>query len=134
MLLRRASCLAVIACIAVLTAGCDPATEPAARATAGAFADALVADNAAAACRLLAPGTKAELEQSSGNPCPAAILAEDLPAPGDMGDSASFGTMAKVTFAEDTVFVAAFRGVWKVVAAGCSPVPGHPYDCQLQGG
>ncbi len=134
MRLRSGSGLALLACIAVFSTGCDSATEPAARAVAGAFADALAASNGSAACQLLAPATKAELEQSAGKACPAAILEEDVPALGAVEDSAAFGTMAKVTFAEDTVFVTAFKGDWKVMAAGCSPVPGHPYDCLLRGG
>jgi hypothetical protein len=42
--------------------------------------------------------------------------------------------MTQVRFAQDTIFLARFQSGWKVMAAGCSPVPGHPYDCRLQGG
>jgi hypothetical protein len=32
------------------------------------------------------------------------------------------------------VFLAAFPGGWRVVAAGCTPRGDRPYDCTLQGG
>ena len=129
-------CLTLVAAALLLSLcnGCSSQNEPAARGVAVAFSLALAADDGAAACRLLAPGTKAELEKSSGKACPPAIVEEDLPEPGAEEGSTSFGTMAKVTFAGDTVFVTEFMRGWRVMAAGCSPVPGYPYDCQLQGG
>jgi hypothetical protein len=72
--------------------------------------------------------------QSERQPCAAAILSEKLPDPGSVERSSVFGTMAQVTFRSDTMFVARFKSGWKVMAAGCKPVPGHPYDCKLQGG
>jgi hypothetical protein len=86
------------------------------------------------ACALLAPETKGELEQSAGKPCPAALADEALPDPGPARRSVEYGTMTQVRYQEDTVFLARFQSGWKVMAAGCSPVLGHPYDCRLQGG
>ena len=126
--------LAVAAVVAVLTSGCDAQTAPAARAVADDFADAVSTDNGRIACVLLAPETRSQLEQSSGKPCASAIIEEDLPDPGAVEGSSSYGTMAEVTFAADTMFVTEFRSGWKVMAAGCAPVPGRPYNCQLQGG
>ena len=133
-LLNRGSGLLIAAFPVIFCCGCGAQNEPAASAIADAFADALAADDGAAACRLLAPGTRAELEQDSAKDCAAAILEEDLPDAGAADGSASFDTMAKVTFARDTIFVTEFKSGWKVMAAGCSPVPGHPFDCRLQGG
>jgi hypothetical protein len=119
----------------LMCTGCAEQNEPAARAAAESFADDLASDDGAGACRALAPATRAALEQSSGRPCAAAIVEEELPDPGAAGRSASFGTMAKVDFAADTMFVTEFSDGWKVMAAGCSPAPGdRPYDCSLQGG
>ena len=119
----------------LMCTGCAEQNEPAARAAAEIFAINLASDDGAGACRALAPATRAALVQSSGRPCAAAIMEEKLPDPGAAGRSASFGTMAKVDFAADTLFVAEFSDGWKVVAAGCSPAPGdRPYDCSLQGG
>ena len=119
----------------LMCTGCAEQNEPAARAAAEIFADDLASDDGAGACRALAPATRAALEQSSGKPCAVAIVEEELPDPGVAGRSASFGTMAKVDFAADTMFVTEFSDGWKVMAAGCSPAPGdRPYDCSLQGG
>jgi hypothetical protein len=57
-----------------------------------------------------------------------------VPAAGAVENTDAFGTMAQVRFAQDTMFLAEFKDGWKVMAAGCAPEPGHPYDCQLQGG
>jgi hypothetical protein len=104
------------------------------RAAAVQFTRALSAGDDAGACSLLATETKAQLEQAAGKPCAEAIAEEDLTGADAVEDVATFGTMAQVRFAGDTVFVAQFSGGWKVFAAGCSPVPGKPYDCRLQGG
>jgi hypothetical protein len=114
--------------------GCAARAEPAAQEAAAGFTRAVAAKDGARACQLLAPATRSELEQSAGQGCPRAILDEDLPRAGAVGGFATFGTMAQVRFTRDVMFVSEFRGGWKVVAAGCSPVPGHPYDCRLQGG
>jgi len=42
--------------------------------------------------------------------------------------------MAQVRFTGDTLFLSEFRGRWKVLAAGCSPMPRAPYDCSVKGG
>jgi hypothetical protein len=113
--------------------GCGASSAPAAGVGAR-FYRAVNAADWVAACRLLAPETKAQIEQSAGTACPAALADEELPNPGPMGTSVSFGTMTQVRFGQDTVFLARFQSGWKVMAAGCSPVPGHPYACRLQGG
>jgi hypothetical protein len=120
---RSAAGVAAVAVVAVLMSGCDAQAEPAARAVAEGFVRAVAAHRGATACALLAPETRSQLEQSAGMGCAAAILEEGLPQVGVVEDSVSFGTI-----------VAEFPGGWKVMAAGCSPVPGHPYDCRLQGG
>lgn len=101
---------------------------------AGEFAQALSAEKGQDACRLLAPETRSQLVQAAGEPCASAILEEELPEPGPVERSSSFGTMAEIAYAADTMFLTEFPGGWKVMAAGCAPVPGHPYDCRLQGG
>jgi hypothetical protein len=129
---RSALLLAVVAVVSS-TAACQSSADPRPRDVASAFQRAVEAADGAAGCDLLAPGTKSELEQSAGKPCRDALPGESLPAAGAVRDVATFGTMAQVRFAEDTLFLAEFRDGWKVVAAGCSPVRGHPYDCVLQG-
>jgi hypothetical protein len=43
-------------------------------------------------------------------------------------------TWAQVRLDDDTVFLAAFPGGWRVVAAGCRPRgEAEPYDCAVEG-
>jgi hypothetical protein len=98
------------------------------------FYTALAASDWSGACALLAPQTRSELEQSAGTPCAEALAGEDLPDPGALGSSSRYGTMAQTRFSADTVFLGRFGDRWKVVAAGCAPVPGRPYDCRVEGG
>lgn len=117
----------------VLTTGCG-SQQPAATLVATKFVRALGNSQPAAACKYLAPQTKSDLVSSAGKSCPAALKEEDLPTAGSVKVSKTFGTMAQVRFAADTLFLARFNSGWKVMAAGCSPRPGRPYDCQVQGG
>jgi hypothetical protein len=88
-----------------------------------------------AACALLVPATRRELEQSSGTACAAAILAED----GDLGSGDGgvvevYDTMAQVRFEGDTAaFLARLPDGWRVLAAACTPRAVGPYDCTVKG-
>jgi hypothetical protein len=95
---------------------------------------AIQSKDGAAACALLAPDTASEVEQSGGKPCAEAILDEDLPQPGAVTSTAVYGQWAQVRIGDDTAFLAAFPGGWRVVAAGCQSRGDRPYDCEVQGG
>ena len=127
----RSFALALVVTVSV--AGCGASPAPAA-AVGDTFYRAVDAGDWEAACRLLAPQTKAELVQSADEACAAALEDETLPGPGARVGAVEFGTMTQVHYRQDTVFLARFQSGWKVEAAGCSPVPGHPYDCRLRGG
>jgi hypothetical protein len=131
---RRSVAALTLLAVAVLASGCGAQTESAPRRLASDFAQAVAAQDAAKACALLAPETRSELEQSAGEACVKALGSEDLQSPGALRHFASFGTMAQATFAGDVVFLAEFKSGWRVMAAGCTPQPERPYDCQLQGG
>jgi hypothetical protein len=135
--MRTWGCLAVLVVLVSTTAGCGASggsADPGAQTTAQQFTRAVSEGNHAQACSLLAPETKAQLEQAAGQPCRAAIAEEKLDAADGFEEIATFGTMAQARFAGDTVFMTKFPRGWRVLAAGCSPVPGGPYDCRLQGG
>lgn len=119
--------------ILLTVAGCGSAQQGVARDAAVDFSSALAAGDAAQACDLLAPKTKSELVESAGKPCPAALAEEDLPEAGEVQATEAFGTMAQVRFDGDVLFLAEFRGGWKVMAVGCSDRPNQPYDCTVGG-
>ena len=45
----------------------------------------------------------------------------------------TFGTAAQVRWTGEATFLSRYGDRWLVVAAGCSPVPGEPYDCEVAG-
>lgn len=120
-----AVCLALSACS---SAEQDEAAEAADR-----FVAAVIEDDGAAACELLAPATLAELVQSSGKSCEEAVLEEAKEA-GERLETETFGTMSEVRFTDDVLFMTRFPDGWKVHAAACTPRQGRPYDCTIKGG
>ncbi|MGW0710343.1 hypothetical protein ACWD4G_31050 [Streptomyces sp. NPDC002643] len=128
----------------VLTTGCGAVEgrRTAAEDAALTFERALGARDGAALCAVLAPGVREEVEQSAGAACAEGVLTEEIPSavPGGVTgtDGAEqvdvSGRQARVVFAADTLFLSQFSTGWKVVAAGCAPRPGQPYQCVLKGG
>ena len=84
-----------------------------------------------AACALLAPGLVEKLAVI--RPPVQAILDKDLPRPGTVLETSVYGQWAQVKLDDDTVFLGAFPGGWRVVAAGCTPQASRPYDCSVEG-
>jgi ketosteroid isomerase-like protein len=135
------------ALLAAVTAGCGAAVggalsgcgavsvrEQAAAEVAQRFVDAVARGDGDAACAVLAPDTVAALEDAAGGGCAEAVLDEDIAAPGPVEVSDVYGQWARVVLPGDTLFLAVFRGGWRIVAAGCRPAGEGPYDCALQGG
>ncbi|GIE97753.1 hypothetical protein [Paractinoplanes rishiriensis] len=120
-------------CLAVLpVAGCGSVDRraDAAAAVAEQLRRAVANGDGVAACALLAPSAVAELEPA----CPEAVIDEDLPTTGAVRGADVYGQWAQVRLDDDTVFLAAFGGGWRVVAAGCrSRGEAEPYDCTVQG-
>jgi hypothetical protein len=133
---RVVGAVAAVAVSAVAVAGCGAGTGGASRA-AGQFERALRAGDPDAACALLAPDTRQEVEesnQSGPSGCSEAITDEDLPDGGPVRTVEVYGHQARAVLADDTLFLSLFPGGWRVVAAGCEPRAGHPYDCTVKGG
>ncbi len=123
-----------VALLLVPMTGCGGAADTrAAEETAAAFHAAVARRDGAAACAVLAPQTVSELEQSARQPCPQAVVAEDIPEVAGVRSSKMFGSQAQVRFDGDTVFLSEFDGRWKVVAVACTPRPALPYDCRVKG-
>jgi hypothetical protein len=131
---QRLRMVVAVAGLAAALTGCSSGHEEAVATTVHRFYAALSEGNASTACGLLAPETRTELEQSTGQPCEDAILAEAVRQPGEEQGLDVFGTMATVRFTGDTAFLAEFDDGWRVMATACHDVPGKPYDCKVKGG
>lgn len=130
MIFRR---LLVAAVLVPLAAGCSTVgdREEAAADLAVRLLTAVDTGDGEAACALLAPDTARSVAEDE--PCPQAILDKSLPRPGTVVETAVYGQWAQVKLDDDTVFMGAFPGGWRVVAAGCTPRASLPYDCTVEG-
>ena len=118
----------MVALFTAVGAGCTPAGQAEAWATAGQFETALAAHDNQAACRLLSDEARHRLETASTRPCPAALAALSLPA-GPTRSIETWGGNSQVRLDGSVLFLAEFRAGWRVTAAGCTPRTDQPYDC-----
>jgi uncharacterized protein YceK len=132
----KAMWIVVTCAVALATSGCGSVDDrgSAASDVAARLRAAVDSKDGATACNLLAPDTASEVAESAGKSCADAILEEDLPTAGTVIDAAVYGQWAQVRLSDDTMFLGAFPGGWRVVAAGCTPQADQPYDCTVQGG
>ncbi|MFC9915540.1 hypothetical protein [Streptomyces sp. NPDC127197] len=116
--------------------GCGSAGERSSDASAAAteFERLLRSADANGLCAALAPETRSELEESEKSSCAEAIAAQEIPIGGAVREVDVFGRQARVVLDSDTLFLSRFADGWKVVAAGCTPRPGLPYQCTIKGG
>jgi hypothetical protein len=126
--------LVVLAVLAL--AGCSTGQEDEVRSTAHRFYQAIADKDGAAACGVLAPRTRSELEQSAKKDCASAVLEESLPQVTTPRSVQAYGTMSQVRYGSETAFLSRYGDSWKVYAAGCKPPSSQstPYDCQISGG
>lgn len=126
--------LPALALAALACAGCGDGGAAGPRSVAAAFEEALGSEDGAAACALLAPETRSELEQSAGRPCAEAILGEDLTIVRTPDGSEAYGAMAQVRYEGETLFLAELEDGWRIRAAGCTPAAHSRFDCTIKGG
>ena len=96
------------------------------------FEAALKRGDEVAACALLSPPTRNELEQSQSEQCPKALQGQDLPDGGSAADVQVYGDQALARMQGDFLFLTNVGGTWMVSAAGCDPQPDQPYDCEVK--
>lgn len=123
----------VVVATAFVASGCG-GPNSAASGVAKDFYAAVSEGDSTTACSLLAPQTRKELEQSTGQSC-AEALPSELGAVVDGGiRTAAYGDGAIATRGGDTVFLVRFANGWRVTAAGCTHVADDkPYDCTVKG-
>lgn len=113
-------------------AGQGSAEDAPAADTAERFTQTVTADTPAA-CALLAPQTRVELESGHG-PCDQSLPQSDVPDDaGKVREVKVYGKDAVAYLERDTVFLARFGEGWRVTAAGCTPNGDKPYECDVKG-
>lgn len=124
-----------VMCLLLSLAACSsaPGNDVAVSEVAGSFSTALAADDGTAACHLLADSTRAALEKQSGLDCADAMGSVGLPPAGAVRSIAAYGRAAQVVLESDVIFLTLAPSGWRVTAAGCTPRPPRPYDCDLKG-
>lgn len=133
---RTAGAGALVGVLGVLLSACGAsgARVDGARDAGRAFEQALASRDYAAACDLLAPETRAQLEEDEEQACAKALEGQDLPVPGAVNGAEVYGRQALVHASGETLFLSRFTGGWRVVAAGCTPQGDKPYQCVVKGG
>ena len=134
--------LGAVLCSLGLATGCSSVGPDVSRSgsVARSFHEAVANDEPAAACELLAPRTREELEESANTSCSQALADAGLPDATTVTAADVYGANARVVLdgdtgaTGDTVFLARFGAQWKVTAAGCKARPDLPYDCDVNGG
>lgn len=119
----------------LLLSGCAGPGAAAAAAVATRFVHEASTDPAAA-CRLLAPATLSELEQSEEKRCAQALPGLGIDPARRVMRTQAFGADAQVALRNQTVFLSRFDQGWRVVAAGCTGGGSDqdiPYECPLKG-
>ena len=95
---------------------------------------AVSAEDGAAACDLLVPETRSELEGDAEVDCESAVLEQDLPSITEVETIEVYGRNARVVLDSDTAFLTQASAGWQLLAAGCVERRDRPYDCSISGG
>jgi hypothetical protein len=118
---------------AVLMLGGCGVDDAAAGQVASAFGAALSAGDLSRACELLAPATRATLEYQQPQPCPKALLGDNLPS-GPIDQLEVWGGEARAHAGSDTWYLTRTGQGWRIAAAGCVRQGDNvPYLCKVSG-
>ncbi|WP_251051218.1 hypothetical protein [Streptomyces sp. ISL-86] len=123
----------VTAALVLCGCGASAARQDAALQAGRTFESALASGDYTAACELLAPQSREQLEEDEKKKCAPALQGQDLPHGGAVRGSDVYGRQARLRLEDDTLFLSQFNGGWKVVAAGCTWQSGKPYSCSVRG-
>lgn len=130
----RVSLLLVALTCPLAACGSTDGREADVSAAATSFERALRGGDPTAVCAALAPQTRRETEESERKPCADAVAGLNLPAGEPLDGVDVYGRQARAVLASDTLFLSQFPDGWKIVAAGCRPRSGQPYQCAVKGG
>jgi hypothetical protein len=122
-----------LAVLCASAAGCGQEdAERDTRAVAERFHAAIERGDGMAACDELSEDAAGKLETQEKKPCEQAILTLEVGG-GEPTGAKVFLTSASVTLAEGgTDFLDRTADGWKLTAVACTPVPGLPYECELE--
>ena len=127
--------LPIVAVLLPCLAACSAGPDAEVAAAAERFHAAVAEEDGRAACRLLAPQTRSELESSTGSPCAESVLGEVTGSTSEPTVEVS-GNSARATVGGEASFLSRYGDRWLVTAAGCTPPPtvDASYECRVQGG
>ncbi|MFJ2474779.1 hypothetical protein ACIOWI_17520 [Streptomyces sp. NPDC087659] len=133
---RFAGIVTTVTAAGLLLCGCgaSAARLNGARDAAARFEHALAARDYPAACRLLAPETREQVEEDEAKECAQALAGQDLSGGGTVRRTEVYGRQAMVRAGGQVLFLSQFAPGWRVVAAGCTPDGDRPYRCLVKGG
>ena len=96
------------------------------------FVAAIGRGDGGGACRELTPAAREKLQSEERKPCARAVLELELSG-GAVTRVEVSETSAAVDLAEgERAFLDKTASGWRIGAAGCRPVAGRPYDCELE--
>ena len=129
--MRRSVCVLALAAVAAAGCGAPAATEDVDR-VATEWLGAAAAGDAARLCALLSPAA-AESAATGDQSCEQAVGDLELPGGGSVSAVEVWSDEAQVRGSSDTLFLVRLADGWRVSAAGCTPRPDRPYDCDVAG-
>ena len=96
------------------------------------FVARVEAGDGSGACALLTDEARSSVPGATDASCPEAITGVKEHGKRISGVQV-WGDAAQVHIGDDVLFLRRMSGRWQVSAAGCTPRPAQPYDCEVAG-